>query len=85
MYDVYVYVSECVSECVSLCIRLRLNWTLIGRRPPLIELVLLDAGLTSSLSKIDRSNFIELFRAVAFGEGWEAGQTTYVYIETFFL
>lgn len=41
---------------------------------PTLELVILDAGLTAKLTRSDRVNFVDLFTAVAFGEGWEAGR-----------
>lgn len=52
----------------------RLNWARLGMKTPCLELIILDGGLTSTLSHDDRTNFIELFRAVAFGDGWEAGE-----------
>eukprot|EP01053_Blabericola_migrator_P013071 Blabericola_migrator_1__13070@NODE_883_length_6173_cov_565_747625_g623_i0_p3_GENE_NODE_883_length_6173_cov_565_747625_g623_i0NODE_883_length_6173_cov_565_747625_g623_i0_p3_ORF_typecomplete_len271_score34_85APH/PF01636_23/0_0018APH/PF01636_23/1_5e03WaaY/PF06176_11/7_7e03WaaY/PF06176_11/0_0061Kdo/PF06293_14/0_025Pkinase/PF00069_25/0_0098RIO1/PF01163_22/7_4e03RIO1/PF01163_22/0_018Haspin_kinase/PF12330_8/0_0098TSP_1/PF00090_19/0_024TSP_1/PF00090_19/6_6e03Pox_serthr_kin/PF05445_11/0_038DUF1679/PF0791 len=50
------------------------NIGLLRSRKPLVELVILDAGLTSHLGPRDRKNFIDLFRALAFGDGYRAGE-----------
>ncbi|EZG70507.1 hypothetical protein GNI_055420 [Gregarina niphandrodes] len=68
LWDNYVH---CDLHPGNLLVRVRRQWM---TRRPLFDLVLLDAGLTSSLTERDRLNFIQLFRALTFGEGYEAGR-----------